>query len=83
MENFTHTLPWSGGAHAYQSVEIQKQSALEEAEEPEPKYRATTITKLTVGLEVTEADFKMSRDVDSNDQRAAAASHSNVRFPRL
>ena len=85
MENFTHTLSWSGGAHAYQSVEIQKESALEEAEKPEPelKCRVTTITKLTAGLEVTEAGYKVFKDVDSNDQRAAAASHSIVRLPQL
>lgn len=64
---------------------MQKESALEEAEEPEPepKYKATTITNFTVGLEVTEAGFKVFEDVDLNEQRAAAASHSTVRFSRL
>ena len=42
-------------------VEIQKQSDLEVAEvpEPEPKYRATTVTKLTAGHDVTAAGFKL------------------------
>ena len=45
--------------------QIQKQRALEEAEEPEPEpeKRATTITKLTAGYDVTEGGIKVSEDV--------------------
>ena len=54
--------------------EIQKQRAFEEAEEPvpEPEKRATTVTKLTAGHDVTEGFIKVSEDVDSKEQRAAA-----------
>jgi hypothetical protein len=62
--------------------EIQKQSALEEAEEPEPelKNRATTVTKLTAGHDVTERVMKVSEDVDSNEQRAAATGQGIMRM---
>jgi hypothetical protein len=36
-------------------VEIQKPSALEEAEEPEPKERTMTVVKLIKGLVLTES----------------------------
>jgi hypothetical protein len=46
-------------------VEIRKQSALEEAEEPEPvpKVRTMTVTKLTEGLGVTETGIKALEDI--------------------
>ena len=47
-------------------VEILKQSALEEAEEPEPepKVRAVTVLQLTERLGLTEAGIRVSEDID-------------------
>jgi hypothetical protein len=46
-------------------LEIQKQNTLKEAEEPKPELekRATTVTKLTAGYDVTEGVIKVSEDV--------------------
>ena len=47
-------------------VEIRKQSALEEAQEPEPerKERTERVVKLTEGLGLTEGGIRVSEDVD-------------------
>ena len=46
-------------------VEIRKQSALEEAQEPEPerKERTERVVKLTEGLGLTEGGIRVSEDV--------------------
>jgi hypothetical protein len=53
---------------------IQKQSALQEAEEPEsvPKERTMTVWKLAEWLGLTEAGIRVFQDNDWNEQRAAA-----------
>jgi hypothetical protein len=52
-------------------VEIQKQSAHEKAEEPEPKEGTLMIAKVTEGLGLSEAGIKVSEDIDANEQQAA------------
>jgi hypothetical protein len=52
-------------------LETEKRSALEEAEEPEPKERIRRVLKLTEGLRLIEAGIKVFEDTDSNEQRAA------------
>jgi hypothetical protein len=51
-------------------VEIQKQSALEGTEEPEPepKERTMTAMKLTEGLGLTEAGIKVFEDLHWSEQ---------------
>jgi cysteine synthase len=58
-------------------VEIRKQSAVEEAEEPEPdpKERAMTVLNLTEGLGVTEAGIKVFEDTDRKELRALTTGH--------
>jgi hypothetical protein len=53
-------------------VEILTQSALDEADEPEPKEKSMTGTILTEGLGVTEAGIKVFENIDWNGQLAAA-----------
>jgi hypothetical protein len=54
-------------------LETQKQSALEEAEEPkpEPQERTRTVVELTEGLRLIAVLIKMFEDIDSKGQRAA------------
>jgi hypothetical protein len=54
-------------------LETQKQSALEEAEEPEPgpKERTRTVVKLSEGLKLIAVLIEVFEDIDSNGQRAA------------
>jgi hypothetical protein len=51
-------------------VDIRKQSAPGEAEdpEPEPKERTVTDSKLTEELRLIEAGIKVFEDIDSNEQ---------------
>jgi hypothetical protein len=69
----------------HEDDEIRKQNAPEEAAEkyqpePEPKERNMTDLKCTDGLELTEADIKVSED--SNEQRAAKTRQEIMRvFP--
>ena len=55
--------------------EIRKQSATEEAEEPEPqsKARDMTVTDLTKGLELNEDAVKVFEEVQCDDVREAAS----------
>jgi len=50
---------------------IQKQSTLEEAEEPQPKprVRIITISKLNEGFGLTGTGIKEFDDIDSNKQQ--------------
>jgi lipopolysaccharide biosynthesis regulator YciM len=54
-------------------AEIQKQSALERAEEPEPEPEEGTmmIARSTVRLGLSEAGIKVFEDIDANEQQAA------------
>jgi hypothetical protein len=54
--------------------QIQKQSAVEDAEDPEPesKERTVTVLKLTEGLGLTEAGVKVFEDVGCKKRRAAS-----------
>jgi hypothetical protein len=69
------------------SVEIRKQSALDEAErpepepepEPEPRDRTVTVLKLRGGIGLTETGIKMSENCDWNEQRTAATGQRIVR----
>ena len=61
---------------------IQKQSALQGAEKPEPvpMERTTTVWKLAEWLGVTETGIRVSEDNDWNKQRAAAPGQGFVRM---
>jgi len=52
-------------------VAIRKNSAREEAEEPEPgpKERTMTVSKLVEGLGLTEAGIRAFDDIDLNEHR--------------
>jgi hypothetical protein len=54
-------------------IEILKQNALQEPEQPVPEPKNTTMTfqKLTEGLRVIETGIKMLEDGDSKGHRAA------------
>jgi hypothetical protein len=62
--------------------EIQKPSALEEAEEPEaePHERTMTVLKLAEGLGLTEGGIEVLEDICWNRQRAAATGQGIVRM---
>jgi hypothetical protein len=64
------------------NVEIRKQSALEEAEEPdpEPKERTVTVSKLSEGLGLIEGGVEVSEDIGWNEQGAAATGQGIVRM---
>ena len=51
-------------------VQIRKQSALEEAKEPElePQQRTVMVLKLTEGLGLTEAGIRVCEDINRNGQ---------------
>ena len=61
----------------YHLIESRKQSAREEAEEPEPesKERTMTILKLTVWIGLTEGGIRAFEDIEWNEQRTATARH--------
>jgi hypothetical protein len=63
-------------------VEIQKHSALEEAEQPEPgpKERTMAVLKLTEWLGLTEAGIKVFVDNEWNEKGAAATGQGIVRM---
>ena len=54
-------------------VEIRKQNAFEETEEPEPepepKERTLTVLKLTAGHGLAQVGIKVSEDNDWNEQQ--------------
>jgi hypothetical protein len=52
-------------------LKFGRKSALEEAEEPEPKERTVTVLNLTEGLGLIAAGVKVFEDSDWNEQRAA------------
>jgi hypothetical protein len=54
-----------------QLVEIRKQNAVEETEqpEPEPKERTVTILKLTAGHGLAQVGIKVSEDNDWNEHQ--------------
>jgi hypothetical protein len=52
-------------------VEILKQTALEEAKEPEPEEWATTVVKLPEGLGLTAIGIDVFEGIDWNEQQAA------------
>jgi hypothetical protein len=49
-------------------VDIRKQSAVEEAEEPEPQERHMTVLNLAEGRGHVEAGIRIFEDIDSNDK---------------
>jgi hypothetical protein len=61
---------------------LLKQSALEEADEPEPepKDRPTTVLKLSDGFGLTEAVVKVFEDTDWKGQWAATTGPGIVRM---
>jgi hypothetical protein len=63
-------------------VENQTQSALDESEEPEsePVERTMIVLKLSEGLRVNKAGFRLSVDTYCNEQRAAAAGQRFIRL---
>lgn len=63
-------------------VEIQKQSALEEAEEraPEAQKRTVAVSKLTEGLGLAAAVIKVFEDINLHSQRAATTRQGTVRI---
>ena len=63
-------------------VEIHKQSALEEAEGPEPwpKERTMTIWKLTEGRGLTDAGIKVLVNNEWNEMGVAATGQGIVRM---
>jgi hypothetical protein len=54
-------------------AEIRKQTAFEEAEEPEPRHkeRAVRVSKLTEGMRVVDASVKVFENINSKEQQAA------------
>jgi hypothetical protein len=60
-------------------LEIQKQSALEEAEDPEPKpkERTMTVSQLNEVLGLSEARIKVFEDTGSKLQRPAKTSQGD------
>jgi len=61
----------------YHPVDIRKQSALEEVEEPEsePMERTMMVLKLTEGLGLIEGCIRVFEYIYWNEQRAATARH--------
>jgi hypothetical protein len=62
-------------------LRFRNQSALEEAEKPEPEEKTTTVRVLTEGLEVIKAGIKVSEDTDSSKERAATTKQGIRRLP--
>jgi len=69
------------GLILYYLFEIQKQSTLEEAEEPapEPDKRATTITSSLRFMTSLKVASRCSEDVNWKEQRAAATGQGIMR----
>jgi len=65
-------------------VEIQNQSALEEAAEerdPEAQKRTEVVSKLNEGLGLAADDIKVFGDINLHIQRAATTRQGTVRIP--
>jgi hypothetical protein len=63
-------------------VEIRKQSALEEAEkpDPEPRDRTLTVSKLTEGLGLIDDGVEVVEDTEWGEKRAAATGKGVLRL---
>lgn len=61
--------------HSHHPFEIRKQSAIEEAEEPQPESKARNmkVSDLTKRLELTEDVIKVSEVIECDDLRAATS----------
>jgi hypothetical protein len=54
-------------------LKFGKQTAFEEAEEPEPRHKGTAmrVSKLTEGLRLIDAGVKVFENINSKEQQAA------------